>query len=432
MAPRRALRDALRNLSLKAISLGLERGGRLLVALAAAAVLGQAPFGRYVFASTVTAMLALGTDLGLGIWTTRALARGRSGGEDAVRLGLTLRAIASLPYALAVAAAVWISSPGEARAAMAWLGVAALLYAFADHFAAILRGTERFADEARLNATRAALTTATGLAALVASRSLAGLCAGMAGASLGGFAYGLVILLRIHPWGSRAAGPLFDRGRTRAALRQSLPIWLSGMVSLLYFKADTLFLHAMADDAELGSYGAAYKLFEGALLLPAVVLSVTFPQLARAHDDPPVQKKLERHIAGALLGLGLVVGGAFFFGRALLVETLFGTGFRRAETSLAVLALGLPVLYLNFGLTHFLVARNLERVTTWLSLMMLALNVGLDAALIPGGRGPGAAWATVLSELALTASCFAVLRAAAPRHTLPSNQAASRRDRRAA
>src|SRR5580658_9928811 len=49
MAPRRALRDVVRNLSLKAVSLGLERGGRFLVAVAAAACLGQTSFGRFVF-----------------------------------------------------------------------------------------------------------------------------------------------------------------------------------------------------------------------------------------------------------------------------------------------------------------------------------------------------------------------------------------------
>jgi O-antigen/teichoic acid export membrane protein len=432
MAHGRTLRDALRNLSLKALSLGLERGGRLLVTVAAAGVLGQAPFGRFVFASTVTAMLALGTDLGLGIWTTRALARTRSGGEEVVRLGVTLRALAALPYVFAIAVAALVAARGEARSAIEWLGVAALLNAFADHFGAILRGYERFADEARLNAVRAVLTTAVGLAVLAVERSLPALCTGLAAASVGGFVYGVATLRRIAPPAKQTPPAAIDWTRARAALRQSLPIWLAGLVSLAYFKVDTLFLHGMAGDAALGAYGAAYKLFEGALLLPAVVLAVTFPQLARAHGDPPAQRRLERQLGTSLLGLGLLVGATLFLGRALLVETIFGVGFRSAEGSLAVLAIGLPVLYVNFGLTHFLVARNLERVTTRLSLMMLALNLALDATLIPRGGGPGAAWATILSELALTACCLGALRAAAPARERPSNPAPPRRDQRAA
>jgi O-antigen/teichoic acid export membrane protein len=431
MAPRRALRDALRNLSLKAVSLGLERGGRFLVAVAAAACLGQTSFGRFVFASTITAMFAFGTDLGLGIWTTRTLARDRSDAEHVVRLGLTLRVIAALPYALAIAATALVVGRGEARPAIAWLGVAALLNAFADHFAAVLRGYERFADEARLNTLRAVLTTVAGLLALGIGRSLGTLCAGTAVASLGGFLYGLAMLVGIRQ--ARSAGGAFpDRGDVWATLRQSLPIWFAGLLSLVYFKVDTLFLHAMTGDAELGAYGAAYKLFEGALLLPVVLLSVTFPQLARTHGDTLAQRRLERQLAALLLGLGLGVGGIYFFGRGPLIEVVFGAEFRRAEESLAVLALGLPVLYVNFGLTHFLVARDRERATTLLALMMLVLNVALDVALIPHGGGPGAAGATVLSELALTAGCLVALHATGGGETVPSTRAAARKDRRAA
>jgi O-antigen/teichoic acid export membrane protein len=429
-APRLRLGDALRNLLFKALSLGLERGGRMLVAVAAASTLGRAPFGRFVFASTVTAMLAQGTDLGLSLWTTRTLARGRGGSEEVVRLGLALRALAAVPYGFAVAGAAVVASRGEGRAAVAWLGVAALLDAFADHFGAVLRGYERFADEARLTAMRAVLVTGGGLAALGVDRSLTALCAVMAAAGLGGFAYGLVTLLRIHASGSGGA-PL-DWTRCRVALRQSLPIWFTGLVSLVYFKIDTLFLHAMAGDAELGLYGAAYKLFEGARLLPAVLLAVIFAQLARAHGDPPLQRRLERQVAASLLGLGLLVGTLGFLFRTPLVETVFGAGFHRAGDSLAVLALGLPVLYLNAGLTHFLVARNMERVTTWLSLLMLALNVGLDVTLIPHEGGAGAALATVLSELVLTASCLGALWMGDRRRRRPSPQAAPRTDQRAA
>jgi PST family polysaccharide transporter len=326
---------------------------------------------------------------------------------------------------------------GEARAAVAVLGVAALANAFVDHFGAILRGYERFADEARLNASRALLTAAAGLAAVTVGRSLLGLCAGLAMASLGCFAYGLGALARIHPLRAQGtvATPIWtvDRALARVALRESLPIWFAGLLSILYFKVDTLFLQSMAGVAELGAYGAAYKFFEGAMIVPFVLLSVAFPQLARAHDDPLAQRRLERQVGMALLVLGLLAGGVCFLGGAPLVRLVFGPGFARAVPSLRVLALGLPLLYVNLGLTHFLVARDMGRVTTALALMMLGLVVVLDVALIPRMLGPGAAWATVLSEVALTACCLAALRmAAAPARTLRSVRAAPKTDRTAA
>jgi O-antigen/teichoic acid export membrane protein len=439
MALGRELRDTLGNLGLKGLSLGLERACRLGVVIASARVLGETAFGRFVFASTVTALLALGTDLGLGVWTTRALARRPDDSVQVIRVGLALRGLASLPYGLAVAAVSMLVVQGEARDAIVLLGFAALINAFVDHFGAILRGYERFADEARLNGTRALLTVVAGIAALAVGRSLAAVCGGLAAASLGSCLYGLGTLVRLHPVRGRSvrAGLVrlatVDRALAGSALAQSLPIWLAGLLSMLYFKVDTVFLRSLAGDAELGAYGAAFKLFEGAMILPCVVLAVTFPQLARAHEDPVVQRRLEWHVGMLLLGLGLSVGVVCLLVGGPLVRVVFGLGFGRAVASLRVLALGLPLLYLNYGLTHFLVARDMGRRNLWLAVTMLALNVALDVALIPRGSGPGAAWATVLTEAALTACCFGALWMGAARiPSLPSVPATTRTDQRAA
>jgi O-antigen/teichoic acid export membrane protein len=423
-------RGALSNLALKAASLGLERGCRFLVTVVAAPVLGQAAFGRFAFASTVTMLLALGTDLGLSLWTTRALARDRSHGTPVVRVGLTLRGLAALPFSLAVAVVAALTGERDLRAALVLLGAAALVNSLVDHVGAILRGYDRFADEARLNTARAILTAVAGLAALSVGRSLAGLCAGLAVAAALSSVYALVLVVRLHPSLFRTD---LDRTLVRVALEQGFPIWIGGLLSLLYFKVDTLFVRAMAGDAELGAYAAAYKFFEGAHLIPAVVMAVAFPRLARAHVDPFQRRRLEHRIGACLLGLGLGVGAGCFFAGPALVAWIFGPSFERSVVSLRVLAAGVPLLYLNLGLTHFLVARDRERVNTWLALMMLAVTVVLDVLLIPRRAGPGAALATVLAEVVLTASCVAVLttRSAAAR-TQPSVRATPRTDRTAA
>ena len=407
----------LKNLALKAASLGLERGCRLVVTVVAAPVLGEAAFGRFVFATTVTAVLALAADLGLGIWTTRALARGGADRPSIVRLGLTLRGFAAVPYGVVVAAVAVLAEGAETRVAVALLGVAAACNAFADHVGAILRGTERFADEARQNAARAALIAALGLGALAFGRSLASLCLAMAAASVGGLAYGLYGVLRVYP---RAVAATIDRTLARVALREATPIWVAGLLSLLYFKVDTLFVRSLSGDAELGAYGAAYKLFEGAMLLPAVVLAVAFPRLVRAHaDQVSAARSLERRIALTLLGIGLAVGAVFLLARGPLIETVFGATFRRSEDSLRVLAFGVPLVYVNFGLTHFLVARGRERVNTALAFMMLVAVVALDLTLIPSGSGPGAALATVLAEVLLGVGCLIALGLDRPERSAP-------------
>jgi PST family polysaccharide transporter len=410
----RPLYPVLRDLSLKAVSLGLERGSRLIVIVASAPALGEAAFGVFVYTSTVTAILALAADLGLGVWTTRALARGDGDGAKVVAAGLGLRALAMVPYAVAITILALLTAEGEARSAMVLLGVAAAFNAFSDHFGAIFRGSGRFPVEARLNATRAVLTAGGGVLALALHPSLVALCVAFAAASVGAFFFGLHGVHRAHPPPPFAARERVDRTLARTALRESWPIWLAGLLSLLYFKVDTFFVRSFTGDAELGAYGAAYKLFEGAMLLPAVVLAATFPRLARLRDDPPAQRRLERRLGATLLAIGVVVGATFYLTRTPLIGALFGASFHRAEDSLRVLALGIPLVYLNFGLTHFLIARDKERVNLWLSLMMLGVTVLLDVLLIPGRSGPGAALATVLAEVALTVCCLGALTGVPP------------------
>jgi PST family polysaccharide transporter len=410
VTPGRDLGSIVRKLSLKALSSALDRGSRLLLTVLAAPVLGEASFGLFVFASTVTAFVALAADLGIGVWSTRALARSNSDKGSVVRASVLFRGATAVPYA-AVVAVLALRLSGEARLAMALLGAFALFNAFADHFCAVFRGTEEFGREARLNGIRACLTLVFGAVALTVGRSLASVASAMALSSGAAALYGMVEVCRIHgvslsprSWPT-AFGPLGVRG----ILRESLPIGVAGLVSLVYFKVDTVFVRAFAGDAELGAYGAAYKLFEGAMLVPSVVLAVLFPRLVRVCDSPRERGRLERAIAGSLLGLGALLGTLAALARTPLVKLLFGPDFQRSEDSLWVLACGIPVVFLNYGLTHFLIARHRERVNSALAFLMLVAVVALDLALIPSHAGPGAAAATVLSELFLTAGCLLAL-----------------------
>jgi Na+-driven multidrug efflux pump len=75
-----------------------------------------------------------------------------------------------------------------------------------------------------------------------------------------------------------------------------------------------------------------------------------------------------------------------------------------------VLALAVPILFVNYGLTHFLIARDLERRNVAFAGLMLVVNVGVNLVLIPRRGGPGAAWATLITEVVLTACCLLALR----------------------
>jgi O-antigen/teichoic acid export membrane protein len=406
-------RAALRNMLAKAASVPVEKLCRLGLFAVAARALQEAAFGRFQFADAATALLLLATDLGLGIWTTRALARGRASMSAAsiVGTGLGIRTLAAVPYLALVAAAALAVGPGETRQTVALLGLAALGGAFVEYCGAIFRGHERLRDEARLNVVRAVLVAVAGLGGLACRRSVVSLAAGVAVGALAAAAWGLVVVRRRYRLPLPFERGTFDRRLARAAFGEALPLWLATLMSVVYFKGDAILLRLFAGDAAVGSYSAAYKLFEATMIVPSVVLAAWFPALVRADEgrDAARRVRVELRLGAALLGLGLAAGGTVVLGSGLAIRLVFGPAFANAVPVLRVLGLGVPLVFLNYGLTHFLIARHLERANLVFTLGMVVLNLGANLVVIPRLGGMGAALTTVGTELALTGCCVAIL-----------------------
>jgi O-antigen/teichoic acid export membrane protein len=391
------------------MSVPVEKASRLVLTLAAAPALGEVAYGSYQFAATATALLLLCTELGLSVWTTRALALEREKAPVIVGTVLWIRGMAIPPFLLVVVVVAALVGPGDSRAAIVFLAVTGLANAFIDYAGAIFRGFERLRDEAWLNVVRAVLIAGGGLLALRLRPSLASLCTGLFLGTVVSAVYGASVLHRRYGVFTRQKRTSFDRVLAKGAVKQGLQLWLATLLSLLYFKGDVLFLRVWSGNAEVGAYSAAYKVFEGAAIVPSVVLAAAFPLLVRLHGDRDRQHRWERRLVLLLLGLGGLAGAAMYVGGRPLILRMYGSGYLRAVPSVTFLSMAVPVMFLNLALTHFLVARRLEARNVLFSLLMLLVNVGANLILIPRQGGPGAALATLLTELALTVCCVTVL-----------------------
>jgi O-antigen/teichoic acid export membrane protein len=402
-------RAAFVNMAFKALSVPVEKGSRLLVVVVAAPWLGAAAFGTYQLATTATSLLMLGTEMGLGVWTTRALARDRSRAAGVLGTVLWRRGVALVPYAALVASIAILAGPGDTRSAFAFLSVAAAANAAVDYACAIVRGFERLKDEAWINVVRALVIAGAALATLSLRRSAGALAAGTAAGAMMAAAYAVSVLRRRYGLLVAGDGVAYDRALARSAVAEGVPLWAVTVVGMLYFKGDVIIMRAFVDDAEIGAYSAAYKIFESLTILAGIVLAAGFPQLVRAHGDRDRQRRWETLLGALLLGAGAVGGAVLYAGGALIIATVYGTAFTRAAASLRVLAFAAPLTLLNFALTHILIARRLEQRNLALASVTLLVNVGANLVLIPRLGGPGAAWATLATEATMTAACFGVL-----------------------
>ena len=402
-------RRVVANMFAKGTSFAVEKLAQLAMVIVAGRVLGEVRFGRFAFASSLAVVLAFATDLGLTIWTTRALARTGAATGPILGTGLRLRLGAAAIVMLAFAGVALAIDDRALAVAVAAMGAASLARGLCDHARAVFRAHERLGDEGRLNAAIALLGMGGGIVGLLSGGSgVAGLALGILAGTLIGATYGFVLLGRKYgPWAGPADWTLAPR-----MLREAAPFYLAGAFTLLYARADVLFLKALSFDAEVGAYRAAGQILEITKQLPVLFMTATFPQLARGFQTSRADLVgTERAITGLLLGGGLLLGATLAVAANPIVTLLLGPGFARAVPALRILAAAVPLLFVNCGVLHFFVARDRGILNLAFAAAMVAVNAGLNLALDRRFGATGAAVATVVTEALLLACCLVALRA---------------------
>jgi O-antigen/teichoic acid export membrane protein len=156
--------------------------------------------------------------------------------------------------------------------------------------------------------------------------------------------------------------------------------------------------------AAVGQYNAVFRLIEALRLFPAAVVAVSLPVLFRATDPRPLVRT-----ATSVTVFGLGVAAALWMAATPLVGRLYGQPFLEAVPAFRVLLLSVPLMSLNYVLTHQLIGWQGHRVYAVICFAALVLNVSLNSRLIPAQSILGAAWATVWTEVAITAGCALAL-----------------------
>ena len=217
--------------------------------------------------------------------------------------------------------------------------------------------------------------------------------------TLAGAAYGFVLLGRNY---GRWAGPA-DWALARRMLREAAPFYLAGAFTLVYARADVLLLKPLSFDAEVGAYRAAGQLVEVVKQLPVLLMTATFPQLARGYQDSRAALvRTERAITGMLAGRRVPARRNAGARRRSDHHAAVRAGISaRAVPALRTLAPAVPLLFVNCGVLHFFIARDRGTLNLAFAAVMVVVNAGMNLALDRRLGAVGAATATVVTEAML-------------------------------
>jgi O-antigen/teichoic acid export membrane protein len=182
------------------------------------------------------------------------------------------------------------------------------------------------------------------------------------------------------------------------------PIGAGIVLSALYFRIDVFLVQLWSGTEAVALYNAVFRLVEALRLLPAAVLAVALPSLARAGDIRPLAR-----VAVPVTAVAIAVSAVLWRLADWLIPLVYGAPYAPAVPAFKILLLSFPLLSLNYALTHQLVGWDGQRAYAALCATALAVNVAVNARLVPLWSIEGAAWATLATEAVLTAGCTAAL-----------------------
>jgi O-antigen/teichoic acid export membrane protein len=364
-------------------------------------------YGRYTFAFALVALVGTFGEWGFGLFTTREAARDRS---RATTLVPNLAAVYVLVGLVVLATTTLINAafhrPLTIRLATMLVAVYWTSASVSELLNGVLRAWERMDVEGMLGMAERTLAVGIGcfgiwrrwqLLPLVGATMVAGL-----------FRCALAAAL-VH----RRFCPVTMR-LTPAAwvglIRQSIPLSLTGILMLSYYRVDMVLIPLMSGERALGLYAAARKLLDALSFLPAAFMNAILPRLTQhfASDRERFRASSERVLKSVALVTFPLAGALFAFANPL-VHMLAGKEFAASAGALRVLAWSFVFMGTNWVLWAILTAADQQHRAIPCTAAALAANVLLNLCLIPSLSYHGAALALLLTE---GVACLFLARAA--------------------
>jgi O-antigen/teichoic acid export membrane protein len=374
----------------------------LVVTIAAARVLTPADFGVMALAMTTGWLLGVASDAGLPMFAATQAAHARAAGLGSYPIArevMRWRLASGLLAMLGGAAIAILLVPAGAVLAFTFIVLHQLAGAILDTLAHVYRGLGRTDVESTVALAHRGTVAAGALTVLATRPTLMALAISLAIPPVLALLASAVIAKRVT-----RDGPAFALAPHTWATHV-LPLGAGILLSALYFRIDVYFLQLFHGVDVVGRYNAAFRMIDAVRLFPAAVLAVAYPMLCTTGTRAQV-----RRLSLLLGGTSIVIGGAMYGAASPLLATLYGDGFVTASAALRVLALSLPLLFINYALTHQVIAWGHQRAYFAIAAAALCINVLANLLLIPDFEMVGAAWSTLLTEVVVCAGCLQVLR----------------------
>lgn len=375
----------------------IRMGVGLIVGVWVARYLGPEQYGKFNYALAFVALFSAFSNLGLDSIVIREIVRDPECTDETLGTAFVLKLVGAVVTFVLSAVFIYVLRPDDGIAQ-----IMVLIVAVGTFFQAFDTIDFWFQSQVRSRFTVFARNSAFAIVSLAkvmfiwfGAPLVAFAFAGVAEIVLG--TYGLVLAYRYT--GHRLNKWYFKLASAKELLRESWPLFLSGVFVTLYIKIDQVMVGDMLGDREVGIYSAAVRLVEVWYFIPMAITSSVLPAVIKAKAKGEAEYyAILGNLYLLMIWLSLAVAICITLLAGPIVQTVFGQEYRAGSSVLSISCWS--GLFIFFGLVsnHWYLLERLNHYTLYRHIIGALLNIALNLLLIPRYGITGAAVATLVTQ----------------------------------
>lgn len=193
-------------------------------------------------------------------------------------------------------------------------------------------------------------------------------------------------------------------------LKTTIPIAVSIVLTLIYFKIDSIFLslpiinsHSSNPMSDVGIYNIAYKILEGLIFFPAMLVGLIMPLLSNAAISSMEKFKqiFQKTLDVLIVFIIPLIIGLLFLAKPIVI-LVGGNEFSASALPLQILSIAIGLIFLGNLFGSGIIALNKQKSGAWIYFAGMIFNIIANLIFIPKYRYLGAAATTTVTELLVT------------------------------
>ena len=192
----------------------------------------------------------------------------------------------------------------------------------------------------------------------------------------------------------------FSKDYGKALLKKSVHFILPGLMVAIYGQTDKIMLKHMISDAEIGYYSTAVSLCSTWCFVLAAIIDSLYPPIMESFKVSKEEFDRKNKILYAIIFyLSIFVSVFFTVFASIIIKLLYGADYMGAISPLRVITWYTAFSYLGTARNAWIVCMDKQKYLKYLYLASAIVNVGLNFVFIPILGAPGAAIASLISQI---------------------------------